>query len=268
MCPLQPLSCLKLPPTTHTLLCSALQAGKFFADEFVGPIMSCSTEAAGEAAVEADVAAAMARALRTEAGATRLRSGQRGVVQSQSRPAGSDGVGAGGSSCGSGRQAQCDVSRGTMQGAASDGAGGLPFGWKLPPSFQWPWQHSQQQRHAVPTSSRATAAEARALGPGSGSSISSSGASAAFTAQAAGVTTKAVADRDRGGGFPGSGMTQQKEAMGGGQGKVGGEDDAEVRPHTRPLNDREMGMVGELVQRLMAAEVASNGEGGGLARRN
>ena len=247
-----------------------MQAGKFFADEFVGPIMSCSTEAAGEAAVEADVAAAMARALRTEAGATRLRSGQRGVVQSQSRPAGSDGVGAGGSSSssGSGRQAHCDAAPGATQGAASDGAGGLPFGWKLPPSFQWPWQQSQQHRHAVPTSSRATATEARAPGTGSGSS-SSSGASAASTTQAAGVTTKAVADRGRGGDVPGFEMTQQKkEARGGGQrGIVGGEEDAEVRPHTRPLNDREMGMVGGLVQRLMAAEVAG-GEGGGLARRN
>ena len=267
MLPLHPLSCLQPPPITHSPLCS-VQAGKFFADEFVGPIMSCSTEAAGEAAVEADVAAAMARALRTEAGATRLRSGQRGAVQSQSRPAGSDGVGAGGSSSGSGRQAHCDAAPGATQGAASDSsAGGLPFGWKLPPSFQWPWQHSQQQRHAVPTSSRATATEARA--PGTGSS-SSSGASAAFTAQqAAGVTTKVVADRGRGGGVPGSRMTQQKkEARGGGQGGiVGGEEDAEVRPHTRPLNDREMGMVGGLVQRLMAAEVAG-GEGGGLARRN
>ena len=253
-----------------------MQAGKFFADEFVGPIMSCSAEAAGEAAVEADVAAAMARALRTEAGAARLRSGQRGALQPQSRPAGGDGVGAGGSSSGSGRLVQCDVSRGTMQGAASDGAGGssgagdLPFGWKLPPPFQWPWQQSQQlQRHAVPTSSRATATEARAPGTGSGSSSSSSsGASTAFTAQAAGVTTKAAADRGRGGGIPGSGMTQQKkEAMGGGQGGIGGEDNAEVRPHTRPLNEREMGMVGGLVQRLMAAEV-DGGEGGGLARRN
>lgn len=37
--------------------------GKFFADEFVGPVMSCGPQAARDAALEADVAASMARSL-------------------------------------------------------------------------------------------------------------------------------------------------------------------------------------------------------------
>ena len=60
-------SLLSMSGTTHTqceeLTSVALeqQAGKFFTDDFVGPVMSCSSESAKEAATEADVAAAMAR---------------------------------------------------------------------------------------------------------------------------------------------------------------------------------------------------------------
>lgn len=36
-------------------------SGKFFSDDYVGPVMGCSEEGAQEAAVEADIAAAMAR---------------------------------------------------------------------------------------------------------------------------------------------------------------------------------------------------------------
>jgi hypothetical protein len=42
--------------------------GKWFVDHFSGPIMSCSTQAASDAAVEADVAAHMARAFVTPHG--------------------------------------------------------------------------------------------------------------------------------------------------------------------------------------------------------
>ncbi len=42
--------------TTHPT-----QAGRFFGDEYVGPVGSCSSAAAHEAALEADVAAARAR---------------------------------------------------------------------------------------------------------------------------------------------------------------------------------------------------------------
>lgn len=37
--------------------------GKFFADDYVGPVMACNEDAAREMAVEADVAAATARRL-------------------------------------------------------------------------------------------------------------------------------------------------------------------------------------------------------------
>ena len=65
------------PPTPTELHVATVavrsQEGKFFADEFVGPVMSCGTAAAQEAAVEADVAAALARALQTPPGLQRRR---------------------------------------------------------------------------------------------------------------------------------------------------------------------------------------------------
>ncbi|KAJ9531234.1 hypothetical protein QJQ45_006666 [Haematococcus lacustris] len=58
-------------PTSTAAGTLAAQEGKFFNDRFIGPVMDCSVEAAQEAAVEADVAAATARAFTTSHGKAR-----------------------------------------------------------------------------------------------------------------------------------------------------------------------------------------------------
>lgn len=49
------------------------QQGKFFADEFVGPVGSCDSTAASQAAIEADVSASKARTFLTSSGVARLK---------------------------------------------------------------------------------------------------------------------------------------------------------------------------------------------------
>ena len=119
------------------------QAGKFFADEFVGPIMSCSSEAAGEAAVEADVAAALARALRTTAGTALLR--KKRLDKSQE------------SNSASSKTTDSIVGPSRREGRNSDSVADNTrrdnaFGSFKLPDFKWPWQQHEAPPRVITSS--------------------------------------------------------------------------------------------------------------------
>lgn len=99
--------------------------------------MSCSTESAGQAAVEADVAAALSRALRTKVGTARLRKSRGGALTNGISLSRDPSTNHSDSISSSGTPLREEPSTSMKQPYRDNMIG---FGGFRLPEFRWPWQ--------------------------------------------------------------------------------------------------------------------------------
>ncbi|GAX75889.1 hypothetical protein CEUSTIGMA_g3332.t1 [Chlamydomonas eustigma] len=223
--------------------------GKFFADDYVGPIMSCTAESASEAATEADVAAALARSLRTDMGMRIRKQARAQHVGSASTPTATVRESSTSTAPGlspayrqdSGHQASIITPGSTKTSTLSSGILSVPTpgpssnqAWHTTP-FRWPWQ-----KELLPDPTHNTPSNA--------------------------ITNTNSLPVNRPSASP---SNYTKSSIGTGGPRLAGEDpslmsqaglspldprNGELGLRTRSLSDRERGLVGGLLQRLVAPE--------------
>ncbi|KAL6759265.1 hypothetical protein V8C86DRAFT_2577003 [Haematococcus lacustris] len=263
-------------PTSTAAGTLAAQEGKFFNDRFVGPVMDCSVEAAQEAAVEADVAAATARAFTTSHGKARRGRAAHPTQQAARRqPSQQQGV----------------VGKEQLLGAGSR-AGGAAQAWGSPPLPPLPdavlphalgrvlhplrglWQSLQARARDIEGHTQPVPGSVASSGVGrglhellAGRRNSGMGSSTVAAGHAGGARGEGWGGERGQGATPGVGKGDKGEGQGWSQGPgvvitpdgtavpVPANHPSQapgVKWHARALTEREQHMVGGLVEKLMA----------------